>query len=88
MTILSMPLYAQKEVVREGNQFSVSSSKSHTKDEGTKTAFTWKDSKGGIYEVYQSKKGAFFINRISKKTGKPYRQYLPKEVQEQMRNSL
>ena len=37
-----------------------------------------------VYRVYKSKNGAFYIWKISKKTGKPYKMYLPKEIQIQM----
>ena len=37
-----------------------------------------------VYKVYKSKSGAFYIWKVSKKTGKPYKMYLPKEIQIQM----
>ena len=37
-----------------------------------------------VYKVYKSKSGAFYIWKISKKTRKPYKMYLPKEIQIQM----
>lgn len=36
------------------------------------------------YDVYVSRNGAYYIYKISKKTGKPYRYYLPKEIQIKM----
>lgn len=36
------------------------------------------------YNVYKSKNGAFYIWKISKKTGKRYKYYLPKEIQIQI----
>lgn len=36
------------------------------------------------YPVFKSKSGAFYIWKISKKTGKQYKYYLPKEIQEKM----
>lgn len=33
------------------------------------------------YKVYKSKKGAFYIWKISKRTNKQYKYYLPKEIQ-------
>lgn len=36
------------------------------------------------YNVYKSKTGAFYIWKTSKKTGKKYKYYLPKEIQKQM----
>ncbi len=36
------------------------------------------------YPVFKSKSGAFYIWKTSKKTGKKYRYYLPKDIQIQM----
>lgn len=36
------------------------------------------------YPVFKSKNGAFYIWKTSKKTGKKYKYYLPKEIQKQM----
>lgn len=36
------------------------------------------------YNVYKSKSGAFYIWKISKKTNKKYKYYLPKDIQKQM----
>ena len=36
------------------------------------------------YPVFKSKSGAFYIWKTSKKTGKKYKYYLPKEIQIQM----
>lgn len=50
-------------------------------DSTTTDTYTIKSEK---YNVYKSKSGAFYIWKISKKTGKKYKYYLPKEVQKQM----
>ena len=49
----------------------------------TTTTYTYEISKT-VYRVYKSKSGAFYIWKTSKKTGKPYKMYLPKEIQIQM----
>ena len=68
--------YAQS-VKREGTTFVASSSRS--KSEPTKTKFTWKV--GDVeYPIYISASGSCYIIKTSKKTGKEYKQYLPKEV--------
>ena len=68
--------YAQS-VKREGTTFVVSSSRS--KSEPTKTKFTWKV--GDVeYPIYISSTGSCYIVKTSKKSGKEYKQYLPKEV--------
>lgn len=33
------------------------------------------------YKVYKSRKGAFYIWKVSKRTNKQYKYYLPKEIQ-------
>ena len=49
----------------------------------TTTTFTYQ-MPDKVYKVYKSKSGAFYIWKVSKKTGKPYKMYLPKEIQIQM----
>ena len=63
-------------VTRQGNTFTqVSNKKSAGKE--TKTAYTYKDSKGVEHPVYLSSTGKAYIKKISKKTGKEYKQYIP-----------
>ena len=63
-------------VNRQGNNFTqVTNKKSASKE--TKTQYTYKDSKGVVYPVYLSSTGKAFIKKVSKKTGKEYKQYLP-----------
>lgn len=50
-------------------------------DSTTTDTYTIKNEK---YNIYKSKNGAFYIWKISKKTGKKYKYYLPKEIQIQM----
>lgn len=78
-------IYAQS-VVKEGKTFTVVSSSN--KSDPTKTEYTWKDSKGVEYPIYIGKSGACFVIKVSKKTGKEYRQYLPKEVSAQIASEL
>lgn len=44
------------------------------------TGFNWEDSKGIQYPIFMSKSGSCYIKRVSKKTGKEYRQYLGEEI--------
>lgn len=44
--------------------------------------------KGINYKICMSNRGACFIIRTSKKTGKDYRMYLPKDVQESVRKQM
>ena len=72
---------------REGNTF-ISSTGERSKSEAIKTKFTWKDSKGNEYPVYMSKSGSCFVIKISKKTGKEYKNYLGPEISEQICKEL
>lgn len=49
----------------------------------TTTTFTYKI-QDESYKVCKSRTGAFYIWKTSKKTGKNYKMYLPKEIQEKM----
>ena len=72
---LSMNIQAQS-VQKQGNNFTqVSNKKSSGKE--TKTQYTYTDSKGVVYPIYLSSTGKAFIKKVSKKTSKEYRQYLP-----------
>lgn len=83
--ITSNNLFAQNatilstgEVERTGNTFiaSIRTNKSNVKQ----TQYTWKDSKGNEYPIYISASGSCYVIKISKKTGKEYKSYLPKEI--------
>ena len=74
---LSLGVQAQS-VVREGNTFTQVSNKGEKSGgKETKTQYTYTDSKGSTYPVYLSSTGKAFIKKVSEKTGKGYRQYLP-----------
>ena len=63
-------------VQRQGNNFTqVTNKKSAGKE--TKTQYTYTDNKGVKYPVWLSSTGKAFIKRVSKKTGKEYKQYVP-----------
>lgn len=81
MLLLGGTLAAQ-EVVRNGNTF-VQTSKKKAKEAFKTTPYTYVASDGVKYPIYISGNGKYFIIRKSAKTGKEYRQYLPK-VQEQL----
>ena len=72
---LNVGIQAQS-VQKKGNNFTqVTNKKSSGKE--TKTQYTYTDSKGVVYPVWLSSTGKAFIKKVSKKTGKEYRQYLP-----------
>lgn len=79
--VFALSTNAQK-YQRTGNTFvELSDSSKKQKSEPQKTVYTYV--KNGVsYPVYVSKNGKYFIIRTSKKTGKPYRQYLPKVTEE------
>lgn len=76
--ILGVSCYAETKL--EGNTFT----KVQVSKQDTKTEYTWKDKKGNEYPIYLSSRGKAYIIRISKNTGKEYKQYLP-EVTEQLK---
>ena len=69
-------------VVREGKTFTVVQSDSTKSGKYTKTEYTYRD-KTGEYPIFLSQSGSAFIFKVSKKTGKEYRKYLP-EVTKQL----
>ena len=73
---LNMGIQAQS-VERKGNNFTQVSNKKESSGKETKTQYTYTDSKGVVYPIYLSSTGKAFIKKVSKKTGKVYRQYLP-----------
>lgn len=77
--ILSL-LFACISLVVSAQAFKAPSHKVFT---DTTTTFTYQ-MPDKVYKVYKSKSGAFYIWKTSKKTGKPYKMYLPKEIQIQM----
>ena len=65
-------------VVKSGNTFTqVSNKGGKSGGKETKTRYTFKDSKGNVYPVYLSASGKAFIKKVSKKTDKEYKQYVP-----------
>lgn len=82
--VFSLSTMAQS-IKRVGNTFveQVDSSKKQ-KSEAKKTDMVYIDKKGTSYTIYLSSTGKAFIKKVSKKTGKEYRQYLPK-VTEQLK---
>jgi len=74
---LNVGVQAQS-VVKSGNTFTqVSNKGGKSGGKETKTQYTFKDSKGNVYPVYLSSSGKAFVKRVSQKTGKEYKQYVP-----------
>lgn len=79
LILISINCFSQNNVKLEGNIFVEQTIKSTD----TKTNLSYKDKKGNEYPIYLSKRGKAYIIRVSKKTGKEYKQYLP-EVTKQL----
>lgn len=71
-------------VVRKGNTFIEQKSDSSQRGSATKTQMLYTDAKGVTDTIWVSSKGSCFVWKVSKKTGKRYRKYLPK-VTEQLK---
>lgn len=82
---ISNGLKAQNNVVRKGDTFVVQGA---TTDRGkfTRTQYTLETRKGDtviVDTICLSSTGSAFVWKVSKKTGKPYRKYLP-EITKQL----
>jgi len=64
-------------VTLRGRQFVVEGNSKRAEAFDSITSYTYRDSNDSIYEVHLSKNLKAFIVRYSKRTGKPYRKYLP-----------
>ena len=74
---LNVGVQAQS-VVKSGNTFTqVSNKGGKSGGKEIKTQYTFKDFKGNVYPVYLSASGKAFVKRVSQKTGKEYKQYVP-----------
>ena len=73
-------------IERKGNVF-VEQKDTAFVNNGTKTKYTYKASDGKEYPIYLSKNGKAYIVRVSKKSGKLYKQYLPKVTEQLNTNS-
>lgn len=74
----NLSILSTGEVERNGNTF-IASTKTN-KSNAQQTQYIWKDSKGNEYLIYISASGSCYVIKTSKKSGKEYKSYLPKEV--------
>lgn len=74
LLVAGMSVQAQQ-VRQQGNNFE-QVSKGAGEGKETKTQYTY-TIKGQVYPVYLSSRGKAFIKRVSAKTGKEYKQYVP-----------
>ena len=67
----------QAQIVQQGKHFIEQKSDSTSRGGATITGYIYTDKKGVDYPIYLSSKGNAFIIKVSQKTGKKYRKYLP-----------
>lgn len=81
LVVLTLSITGYAEVIQEGNTFKIET----TSDK--QTPYLWQDKNGTTYPIYINSKGSFYVIKISKKTGKEYKYYLPKKVQEKIKQA-
>lgn len=86
LVALSMSVASYADVVRNGDTFKVE--KTTSVNQSTQTKYTWEDKEGNKYPIFITKKGACYVLRTSKKTGKEYKYYLPKYIQSQIKQEM
>ena len=84
--VILLGIIANAQVLKEGNTFK--SNKEKTEVVEQKTSYEYEDSKGNKYPIYVSKRGSLYVIKTSKRTGKEYKYYLPKEMQEEIKKYL
>lgn len=85
LTALLMSVVGYADVVREGNIITTTKT---TSVNDKPIDILYQDKQGKQHTIYQSKNNSFYIMKTSKKTGKEYKYYLPKELQESLRKEL
>ena len=76
--VLLANLIGTAQVIREGKTFKMEQTAKSSAVQATE--YKWQEKNGEEYPIYISKTGSCYIVRTSKKTGKQYRKYLPKEI--------
>lgn len=84
LALISATAQAQN-VRKQGNTF-IEQCDSTKKSTVYETDFVYVDKDGKAYPIYLSKTGSAFIMKVSKKSGKKYRKYLP-DVTNMIRNN-
>jgi hypothetical protein len=79
LCILCTVAYGQTTVKQNGKNFTEVATKSSSTP-GKDTGFTFTTKDGQTYPILMTKSGRCYVNRISKKTGKEYKYYVPDEV--------
>lgn len=84
--VILLGIIANAQIMKEGNTFKQNKEKTEVVEQ--KTSYEYEDSKGNKYPIYVSKRGSLYVIKTSKKTGKEYKYYLPKEMQEEIKKHL
>lgn len=69
-------------VIIQGNTISL------VQQQDKETPYNYQDKQGKTYKIYMTPKYKFYIKRVSKKTGKEYKYFLPKEIQEALLKTI
>lgn len=87
MALVCVNLVAEPVVVRNGNRFKIESSRSvSTSTENTESILTDYEYEidGQIYPIFMASNGAYFIVKVSRRTERVIRYYLPWVIREQL----
>lgn len=69
-------------VIIQGNTISL------VQQQDKETPYNYQDKQGKTYKIYMTPKYKFYIKKVSKKTGKEYKYFLPKEIQETLLKTI
>lgn len=67
-------------VSRQGDTFVLAAKERAAKATAQKTKYNFTDSKGASYPIYISATGRCFVYKVSAKSGKEYKYYLPEDI--------
>ena len=84
LVMLTLSISSYADVVKEGNVYVQKTTTVKEKETGV----YYQDKDGIQYIIYVSPKGSLYIKKISKKTGREYKYYLPKDIQETIKKEL
>lgn len=87
LVALLMSVASYADVVRTGNIITITKTTTLV-NEKQSTGLYYQDNKGNQYLIYKSKNNKFYVIKTSQKTGKEYKYYLPKDIQETIKKEL
>lgn len=80
--------YADGKFTVKGNTYTSSTGRVNNSSTPITTGCTWVDSKGISYPIFMSVNGSCYIIKVSKKTGKEYKNYLGAEISQDICKKL